>query len=60
MLGATILLPNYTQQGGINCGPKIIICNADDILYLAGRVMNGKGEIPAQNSATYLLVERIS
>lgn len=60
VLGATILLPNYTQQGGINCGPKIIICNADDILYLAGRVMNGKGEIPAQNSATYLLVERIS
>ena len=47
-------------QGAVNCGPIMLRCNANDIIYLAGRAGNKAGNFDRDNDATYLLVERVS
>lgn len=48
------------SAGAICCGPKIVECAANDIVYLAARSMNAAGTCYQDNVSTYLLVERLS
>lgn len=49
----------YTMAG-VQCGPKLIWLNANDVLYLAGRLGGVAGSIDCDNAQTYLLVERVT
>jgi len=48
------------SSGAICCGPKIVECAANDIVYLAARSINAAGTCYQDNVSTYLLVERLS
>lgn len=48
------------SSGAICCGPKIVECAANDIVYLAARSISAPGTCYQDNVSTYLLIERLS
>ena len=46
--------------GALNCGPIMVNCQKNDIIYLAARASNVNCPVDKDNKATYLLVERVS
>ena len=49
----------YTASG-VQVGPKVVSLEANDVLYLCGRMGGVAGTIYTNNTQTYLLVERIA